>query len=81
MQCPICRDLKRAYDAGLSNYIEARSSAIYNFSTEIAAYKNVEMERAKSALEEHRRVCASAERVIAFSPERALSKVFKRLVA
>jgi hypothetical protein len=81
MQCLICRDLKRVYDAGLSKYIEARSSAIYSFSTKFAAYRNVEMERAKSSLEEHRRVCGCADRVIVFSPERITSAAFGRLAA
>lgn len=81
MQCPICRDLKRAYDAGFSKYLEARSSATYRFSTELAAYKNVEMERAKSALEEHRRVCVSCDRVIAFLPERERSVSLSQLAA
>jgi len=68
MDCPICRDLERAYQAGLSEYIEARSSACYQISKRQAAFKNVEMERAKSDLEEHLLVCVSAIRVIALSP-------------
>jgi hypothetical protein len=70
MECPICRDRERAYQAGLSEYTEARSSAYYQVSKRLAAFKNVEMARAKSDLEEHRLVCVSAIRVLALLPER-----------
>ena len=73
MGCPICGDLKRAYETGLGEYIEARSSASYGVSKRLAAFKNVEMERAKSDLEEHRLVCVSAIRVLALLPERDAS--------
>ena len=60
MGCSICKDLERALESRHSKYIEARSSAYYRVSTELAANKNVDMERAKSDLEEHRLVCVSA---------------------
>jgi len=44
-------------------YIQALSAAYYRVSTELAAYKNVDMERAKSDLEEHRLVCVSVTKV------------------
>jgi hypothetical protein len=44
-------------------YVEALSAAYYRVSTELAAHKNVDMERAKSDLEEHRLVCVSATKV------------------
>ena len=53
MDCPSCRDLKRAYEAGLSEYIEARSSVCFRACTRLAARKNVEMERARYEVEEH----------------------------
>jgi hypothetical protein len=81
MECPICRDLKQAYQAGLSEYIEARSSASYRVSTMLAAFKNVDMERAKSDLEEHRLVCVSAIRVLALMPERDASTSLRQLAA
>ncbi len=81
MDCPICRELERAYEVGLIEFIEARSSAIFRVSTELAAFKNVEMERAKSELEEHVRVCASAARVLARLSERNMSTSVRRLVA
>ena len=63
MDCLICKNLKRAFESRRSQYIEARSAAYYRVSTELAAYKNVDMERAKSDLEEHLLVCVSATKV------------------
>ncbi len=60
MGCSICKSLEQAYRAVLAEYIEARSSVRYRISTELAAQKNVDMERARYELEEHRRVCAFA---------------------
>jgi len=60
MGCSICGSLKQAYEAVLSEYIEARSSVRYRVSTLLAAQKNVDMERARYELEEHRRSCPSA---------------------
>ncbi len=60
MDCSICRDLERAFEARHSEYTEARSAAYYRVTTELAAYKNVDMERAKSDLEEHQLVCVLA---------------------
>lgn len=60
MGCSICRSLEQAYEVTLSEYIEARSSVRYRVSTVLAAQKNVDMERARYELEEHRRGCASA---------------------
>jgi hypothetical protein len=57
VDCLICKNLKRAFESRRSEYIEARSAVYYRVSTELAAYKNVDMERAKSDLEEHRLVC------------------------
>jgi len=63
MGCSICESLERTYEDRLSEYREARSSAGYQVSTKLAAHKNVEMERARYELEEHRLVCAAANRV------------------
>jgi hypothetical protein len=63
MDCLLCKDLERAFEARRSKYIEACSAAYYRVSTELAAYDNVEMERAKSDLEEHQLVCVSAAKV------------------
>jgi len=60
MDCLMCKGLRRVFESKRSQYIEARSAAYYQVSTELAAYKNVDMERAKSDLEEHQLVCVFA---------------------
>jgi hypothetical protein len=60
MTCLICKDLERTLDYKRSKYFEARSAAYYQVSAELAAQKNVDMERAKSDLEEHQLACVSA---------------------
>jgi hypothetical protein len=60
MTCLICKDLERTLDYKRSKYFEARSAAYYQVSAELAPKKNVDMERAKSDLEEHQLACASA---------------------
>jgi hypothetical protein len=60
MNCAICRDLERALDFRLSQYIEARSASFYRVSGELAAKRNVDMHRAQSDLEEHQLVCVGA---------------------
>jgi hypothetical protein len=59
MDCLICKDLERTLKSRRSAYREARAAAYYRVSTELAARKNVDMERAKSDLEEHQLVCLS----------------------
>ena len=61
MDCSICKDLERALESRRRAYIEARAAAYYRVSTELAAKKNVDMERAKSDLEEHQLVCVALE--------------------
>ena len=61
MDCSECKSLEETLEASLSNYKEARSAAYYRVSTELAAKKNVDMERARNDLEEHQLVCASAK--------------------
>jgi hypothetical protein len=51
MDCPVCKDLERALESRRRDYIAARSSVYSRVGTELAAYKNVEMERAKNPLE------------------------------
>jgi hypothetical protein len=63
MDCLKCKSLTGTLEFRRNDFVEARSSAYYRVSTELAAKKNVDMERAKNDLEEHREVCASyAER-------------------
>ena len=65
MSCLFCRNLERAYEAALGEYTEARSSAFSQVYLDLTAQKNVEMERARCELEEHRLVCVSAGKTIA----------------
>lgn len=57
MDCLKCRNLSGALELRRNEYEEARSSAYYRVSTELAAKKNVEMERTRYDLEEHRELC------------------------
>ena len=77
MGCSICRNLEQAFEAGLSEYIEARSSAGYQVSKRHAAEMNVDMERARYELEERRLVCGSAVGVFAPLPELDMSTGLK----
>jgi hypothetical protein len=65
MNCPTCRALEQAFEAALSEYIEARSSEWFFICSDVAARKKVDMERTKYELEEHRSVCVSASRTAA----------------
>jgi hypothetical protein len=60
MRCLTCRNLEAAFEARRSEYNEAGSLAYYRVSTKLSAYLNVEMERARAELEEHRLECLSA---------------------
>lgn len=60
MTCLECKDLERYFAEMQARYDAARTSAYYRVCTELAAKREVDMERAKSSLEEHRDVCASA---------------------
>jgi len=53
MECLKCTHLEEAFQSRLSDYNEARFSAFYQVSTELAAKKNVDLERARYDLEEH----------------------------
>ncbi len=65
MNCPTCQDLERAYEVAFSQYMEARSSAWFSVSSDVVAHRNVDMERTRYDLEEHRLVCVSASRTVA----------------
>jgi hypothetical protein len=60
MHCMLCENLELAFEARRSEYIEATSLANYRISKRFAAYKNVEMERARTEVEEHQSVCVFA---------------------
>jgi len=59
MNCLKCKDLSGALEFRRNEYVEARSSAYYRVSTQLAAKRNVDMERARYDMEEHRAVCVS----------------------
>lgn len=61
MHCRLCENLERALEARRSEYVESSSLAYYQVSKKFAAYKNVEMERARTELQEHRMVCLAAQ--------------------
>jgi hypothetical protein len=63
LDCLICKDLERVFECRRSEYDEARSAAYYQVTTEFAAHKNVDKERAKSDLEDHQLVCVSAAKM------------------
>ena len=60
MDCLTCKNLERALESRRREYIEARSAAYYPVTTEFAAHKNVDKERANNDLEEHQLVCVFA---------------------
>jgi hypothetical protein len=81
MDCLACTDLKQRYEASLADFTEARSSAYYRVTHRFAAAKNVEMERARFELEEHRSVCVPPRDVIVQLPKGVLPFRERRLVA
>lgn len=70
MDCLLCKELSQLFETASLEYRDARSSAFYQVSTEFAAVKRVDMERAKSSLEEHQLICDSSTQVggLAFVP-------------
>jgi hypothetical protein len=60
MSCIRCQNLERALEARHSEYKVALDSVCYRVSRTFAAYRRVELERARDELEEHRSVCTSA---------------------
>jgi hypothetical protein len=77
----MCAYLERAYLADLNEYLVARSSAGYRVSTTFAAQKNVDMQRARHELEEHRKVCLAAAGVFRIMPERDRLVSVRKLAA
>jgi len=74
MHCELCENLQRAFEAKRSEYIESGSLACYRVSKKFAAYKNVEMERARVELQEHQAVCVSAANFSARLPAEVLRR-------
>jgi len=75
MGCLVCGNLERAFEARWREYIEASSGAYFTVSSKFAAYLNVEMERARTELQEHRLVCLSAANISASLPAVALRQL------
>ncbi len=57
-RCPECESLNRIFESKLSGYLAARSAVLHRISTEFAARQQVDMERAKSAMEDHQSICS-----------------------
>ena len=60
MDCLTCTDLEEAFESRVGKYNDARSAAFYQVSTELAAKKQVDMERARNDLDEHQLICPLA---------------------
>jgi len=60
MPCLLCENLERAFEARQKEYFESATLACYHVSRKFAAYKNVEMERARIELQEHEAICVVA---------------------
>jgi hypothetical protein len=58
MNCSECTYLNRAFESAHIKYVEARYARFYRVSTEIAAREQVDMERAKTDLQEHQSMCS-----------------------
>lgn len=63
MDCPRCMVLEQAFEFKLNKYSAARSAAFFQVSTELAAKKMVDMERARNDLEEHQLTCLCVQAV------------------
>ena len=61
MNCLECAALDRILKAALARYVEARSSAFFQVSTEFAAMNQVDMERAKTSIQDHKLACRFAQ--------------------
>jgi hypothetical protein len=57
MRCLICKCLELAFETQRNHYLEASCLACNQVTTRLAAYWNVEMERARNDLDDHRAVC------------------------
>jgi hypothetical protein len=55
--CLECKNFNRVFKSELTKYLVARSAAFYRISTEFAAKRQVDMERAKNDMEEHLLIC------------------------
>jgi hypothetical protein len=58
MNCPRCHELEQALKVRQRDYSDAFASSFHRINRKFAAYKSVELERAKNDLEEHWVICA-----------------------
>jgi hypothetical protein len=72
MQCILCENLERAFESRQKEYFESATLACYRVSRKFAAYKNVEMERARLELQDHQAVCVFAANQAGHLPAGAL---------
>jgi hypothetical protein len=61
--CPECENLNRLFESKRTEYLVARSAVLYRISTEFAARQQVDMERAKNDMAEHRSRCCFAAKL------------------
>jgi hypothetical protein len=61
MNCLMCKDLMRVLESANTDYKLARSAPFFLVSTEIAAKRLVDMERAKIEVSEHLLYCESVD--------------------
>jgi hypothetical protein len=66
--CLECENLIQTFESKVAKYLAARSAALYRISTEFAAKQQVDMERAKNDMEEHRLICLFAAKATAHGP-------------
>jgi hypothetical protein len=57
MHCNECKELHSAFERRAVRYAEARSSAFFRVSPDLAVHRHVDMERAHSDLMEHQDDC------------------------
>ena len=72
MDCPRCQNLEQALQIRRAEYSEALASVYYRVNRRLAAYKSVELERARNELEEHRLACGYEVKQHEPAPIRAL---------
>jgi len=60
MDCSMCRHLAEIYRSAYDRYVAAKTGVFHAISTDLAASRLVDMERAKNDLVEHQAVCAPA---------------------
>jgi hypothetical protein len=75
MDCVICKNLERDFERRRAEYIAALSAAYYRVSSVVAASKNVDMQRAKSALNEHQFACAAVTTRSATHPVKEMERL------